>query len=61
MNVKTGCRALPALIAACIWAADQLIKHAVRQVPYDSVLMRVPGVLEITHCVNTGAAFSMLT
>ena len=23
--------------------------------------MRVPGVLEITHCVNTGAAFSMLT
>lgn len=61
MNVKTGRRALPALIAACIWAADQLIKHAVRQVPYDSVLMRVPGVLEITHCVNTGAAFSMLT
>lgn len=52
--------ALPAAAALCVLAADQLIKHAVRQTPLGCRLLRIPGVLEITHFVNTGAAFSML-
>lgn len=51
---------LPAGTALGVLAADQLIKHAVRETPLGCVLLRIPGVLEITHCVNTGAAFSVL-
>ena len=51
---------LPAAAALCVLAADQLIKRSVRQTPLGCRLLRIPGVLEITHFVNTGAAFSML-
>lgn len=51
---------LPAAAALGVLAADQMIKHAVRQTPLCSELLCLPGVLEITHCVNTGAAFSVL-
>ena len=51
---------LPAAAALCVLAADQLIKNAVRQTPLGCRLLRIPGVLEITHFVNTGAAFSVL-
>ena len=51
---------LSALIALGVALADQLIKHAVRRTAFGSVLLHLPGILELTHCVNTGAAFSML-
>ena len=61
MDKRLGHCAVPALTALSILAADQMIKQAVRRTPEGSVLLRVPGVAEITHCVNTGAAFSILT
>lgn len=48
---------LPALIVL----ADQGIKAVVRSYPEGRLLFRLPGVLEITHAVNTGAAFSLLS
>lgn len=51
---------LPAAAALCVLAADQLIKRVIRGTPQGCVLLRIPGVLEITHFVNTGAAFSVL-
>lgn len=61
MDKRLGHFVVPTLTALSILAADQLIKQAVRRTPEGSVLLRVPGVVEITHCVNTGAAFSILT
>ena len=52
---------LPAAAALLVLAADQMIKRAIRATPLGCVLLRIPGVLEITHCVNTGAAFSALS
>lgn len=51
---------LPAAAALLVLAADQMIKRAIRATPLGCVLLRIPGVLEITHFVNTGAAFSVL-
>ena len=46
---------LPLAIAA----ADQLIKAAVRRLPLGKAFFRIPGVIELTHYENTGAAFSL--
>lgn len=51
-----GTIALSALLAA----ADQALKALIRTQPQGAVLFSVPPVLEITHRVNTGAAFSLL-
>lgn len=48
-----------AAIILVSFAADQLIKAAIRRVPLSSVVFRMDGFLEITHCTNTGAAFSI--
>lgn len=53
-------RLTAALIIAGVFLCDQGVKRAVRQTPYGRALLRIPGLVEITHCVNTGAAFSML-
>ena len=42
-------------------AIDQLIKAYVRTLPLGVVFFEIPGVLSLTHCVNTGAAFSIMT
>ena len=47
--------------AAAVAAADQAVKAIIRQFPEGAVLLRLEPFLEITHCVNTGAAFSMLS
>lgn len=40
-------------------AFDQIIKHSVRQTPQGAVLWRLPGIVQITHTTNPGAAFSL--
>ena len=47
--------------AAAVAAADQAVKAIIRQFPEGAVLLRLEPFLEITHGVNTGAAFSMLS
>lgn len=49
------------LLSLTIAAADQAIKAYVRSFAPGQILARISGLLEITHCVNTGAAFSMLS
>ncbi len=49
------------LITACIVLLDQGIKHVIRQAAYGQTLFVFPGFFEILHCVNTGAAFSLLS
>ena len=49
------------LITACIVLFDQGIKHVIRQAAYGKALFALPGVFEILHCVNTGAAFSLFS
>lgn len=49
------------LCTAGIISADQLIKHAVRAVPEGYVFLRLPGLVELTHSTNTGAAFSLFS
>lgn len=48
-------------LSALIALADQGIKMLVRTSERGETLLRLPGLLEITHDVNTGAAFSMLS
>ena len=48
-------------IAAAVAAADQAVKAIIRSFPEGTVLLRLEPLVEITHCVNTGAAFSMLS
>lgn len=49
---------MPILLSVLIAAADQAIKLPVRASAQGHVFFRIPGFLEITHCTNTGAAFS---
>lgn len=48
------------LFALLIAAADQLIKAYVREIPVGETVFEISGVVSLTHCVNTGAAFSIL-
>jgi len=49
------------LVAVMVAAVDQLIKLLVRRIPEEKTLFILPGILSIECCVNTGAAFSMLS
>lgn len=48
------------LIAILVAVLDQIIKAYVRSLPVGKTFFQIPGILSLTHCVNTGAAFSML-
>lgn len=48
------------LIAITVAVLDQLIKAYVRSFPLGESILEIPGILSFTHCVNTGAAFSMM-
>lgn len=47
--------------AVAVAAADQAVKAMIRRFPEGAVLLRLEPFVEITHCTNTGAAFSMLS
>lgn len=49
------------VIAVLIAAVDQLIKHYVREIPLRVPFFEIPGLISLEHCVNTGAAFSILS
>lgn len=42
-------------------ACDQALKTLIRRAPLGATLFEVPGIVQIVHCANTGAAFSMLS
>ena len=48
-------------LAIVLAALDQAIKAYVRTIPYGYTFFEVPGLVSLTHCVNTGAAFSILS
>ena len=49
------------LFLAFVVAADQLTKALVRaEIPYGTAVPVLPGVVQLTHVENTGAAFSIL-
>ena len=59
MTKKRGL--LLALFMAAIVAADQITKAIVRaEIPYGHGVPVLPGVVQLTHVENVGAAFSML-
>lgn len=47
-------------LALALAALDQAVKALVRRAPAGSTLWTIPGVVAITPCSNTGAAFSLL-
>lgn len=49
------------LIVVMIAAMDQLIKLQIRNMPPGKIIYILPGLFSIESCVNTGAAFSMLS
>jgi len=49
------------ILASAVSSADQLIKCCIRRFPLNSVLFSIPYLFDITHCTNTGAAFSILS
>lgn len=50
------------LAIACITASvDQFIKHLIRRIPTGIILFQADSLFQITHCTNTGAAFSLLS
>lgn len=49
------------LIAACAAALDLWIKALVRPLPLGEAYFSLPPLFELTHTVNTGAAFSMMS
>ena len=49
------------LIVGAIIGIDQLVKGMIRHIPEGVSFFVLPGVVRITHCINTGAAFSMLS
>ena len=40
---------------------DQAIKICVRKIPYGYTFFEIRDMISLTHCVNTGAAFSILS
>lgn len=49
------------LAALAVAALDQIVKAYVRNLPQGETFFEIPGLLSLTHYVNTGAAFSMLS
>ena len=53
---------LYALLVAALVAADQIVKYLVRtHIPLGTSVPFLPGLVELTHWQNTGAAFSILS
>ncbi len=53
---------LYALLVLFLVAADQLVKYLVlRNISVGEHIVLIPGVVELTHVDNTGAAFSLLS
>ena len=53
---------LYALLVAVLVAADQIVKYLVRTyIPLGTSVPFLPGLVELTHWQNTGAAFSILS
>lgn len=48
------------LLALFVATADQFVKVHVRGIPLGEVFFEIPGLVSLMHCVNTGAAFSMM-
>lgn len=48
-------------IAAAIVSIDQLVKYAIRRCPEGVSYEFLPGFIRITHCTNSGAAFSLFS
>ena len=48
-------------IAVVLAVLDQAIKAYVRTIPYGYAFFEMPGLVSLTHCVNTGAAFSLFS
>lgn len=48
------------VVMVLVIICDQWIKTLIRSLPIESKLWCIPGLLEITHVVNTGVAFSMM-
>ena len=52
---------LMGLLVAAVVAADQITKAVVRaEIPYGHAVPVLPGIVQLTHVENVGAAFSML-
>lgn len=49
------------ILAFAVAGLDQVIKAYVRRMPLNNAFFEIPGLFSLTHCVNTGAAFSMLS
>jgi len=49
------------LVSVPLVVMDQLIKLTIRGIPLGTVVFRLPPLFEITHCINTGAAFSLFS
>ena len=49
------------LVSAGVAALDQIIKSWVRTHATGTLIAQIPGIVAITHTINTGAAFSMLS
>ena len=49
------------MLALIVALLDQLIKALVRQFPLQTVFYEIPGLFSLMRCINTGAAFSMLS
>ena len=53
---------LYALLVAVLVAADQIVKYLVRTyIPLGTSVPFLPGLVELTHWQNTGAAFTILS
>lgn len=48
-------------LALAVAALDQLVKGWIRHAPLGVTLLDIPGLVSLTHVVNTGAAFSMFS
>lgn len=49
------------IVVLAVAALDQLIKAFVRMLPTGEVFFEIPGLFSLVNCLNTGAAFSLLS
>ena len=60
MRIDLKIRPYP-LISLFIVLIDQWIKQCVRRLPLQETFFIIPGFFELTHTINTGAAFSLFS
>lgn len=58
---RNGIRWTDGLLCVGAAACDQAVKALVRRAPLGTVFFELPGLMQILHCANTGAAFSVLS